>query len=117
MAPAGPAMHWEVHPMERLTDAIATLVYQPVKIERIASEQTDTLNASIGDAFTLDGAVDTIYESCLTERGFRLVCLQSMIMISWIDNDTFSGAWGPNYVQGCRTASPPGRARKPSRAR
>ena len=44
---------------------------QPVKIERIASEQTETLNASIGDAFTLDGAVDTIYESCLTERGFR----------------------------------------------
>ena len=68
---AGPAIHWEVHPMERLTDAIATLVYQPVKIERIASEQTETLNASIGDAFTLDGAVDTIYESCLTERGFR----------------------------------------------
>ena len=73
MAPAGPAIHWEVHPMERLTDAIATLVYQPVKIERIASEQTETLNASIGDAFTLDGAVDTIYESCMTERGFRLV--------------------------------------------
>lgn len=70
---AGPAIHWEVHPMERLTDAIATLVYQPVKIERIASEQTETLNASIGDAFTLDGAVDTIYESCMTERGFRSV--------------------------------------------
>ena len=73
MAPAGPAIHWEVHPMERLTDAIATLIFQPVKIERIASEQTETLNASIGDAFTLDGAVDTIYESCMTERGFRLV--------------------------------------------
>ena len=84
--------------MERLTDAIATLVYQPVKIERIASEQTDTLNASIGDAFTLDGAVDTIYESCLTERGFRLieidtciywVCLETMITISYNDNNVF----------------------------
>jgi hypothetical protein len=64
-------MHFEVHPMERLTDAVATLIYSPGKFERIASEQTETLNASIGDMDTLESVVNTIFNSCVTESGFR----------------------------------------------
>ncbi len=68
---ANTGVHFEVHPMERLTDAVATLIYSPGKFDRIASEQTTTLNASINDVNTLHTVVGTIFDSAMTESNFR----------------------------------------------
>jgi hypothetical protein len=90
----GGACQFEVHPMERLTDAVATLIYSPRKFDRIASEQTDTLNASVKDMDTLESVVNTIFNSCMTEKSFRssgarlFASLSSTVNVN-IEGETF----------------------------